>query len=161
MKKILASMLACVAAFSLSFTASAIGEPTPTGTKIANIHLASFPGVGINGTFDYVLANWGPGHFAVGGSLTTCLASEHLLAFGIAPRAIYGFNIIDNLEIHAGIMTGVAIYASTRSTYSLTSFCIGSILGAHYYFSDSFGVSSEINYTGKLPVLNIGVSFRF
>ena len=135
MKKIFAIASLMTLCLTASFKAAAIEAPKPAGTKTIGIMAGIDPfyrntGIGGLAYFDYTLANWGIGHFAVGGQFGfEGFANTKVNAFSVAPRATYGINITDKFEAHVGLSMGY----SNLSGYS--RFYHGEFIGMNYNFS--------------------------
>lgn len=177
MKKILLLSAVAFLMLATSFKAQAIEDPNPKETVVLGAQVGFFPGVGATVFGDYVLVDsWWKGHFTVGGEILYRHKRNSYVEDGIsyrnpynfyalAARATYGLNITSDFEVHAGILTGVGFIAwgwnDVDYTYSSrVGFCIGGIAGARYFFTDSFGVTAEVQYSGYGPITNVGVVFK-
>jgi len=87
----------------------------------------------------------------------------------IAARGTYHFDFLDltgedifeNLDVYAGVLMGLRF---EKDEYLITNnFTYGvfdTFIGAHYYFSDFFGVYNEISYSG-ISYYTLGITFKF
>ncbi len=164
--------------------ASAIEAPNHEGDFNLNV-MAGFlseysGGIGANVSGDYVLVNsWWKGHFTVGGFLEFNKTTDKdwvpyvdmkYTNFAVMARATYGLNITDKFEVHAGALAGLGFIAE-RIHYDTTAIedarantlrpCLGGLAGVRYFFSDSFGVTAEFNYSNYGALANVGVAFKF
>ncbi len=160
MKKLITIAIVVFAAMSTAFSAKAIGEPNPAGTKIVGIMGGIDPfysslGIGGLGYFDYVLLD-GVGHFTVGGQAGyEFFTGFKYSAFSLAPRVTYGFNLTDQFELHVGAAVGYYFGKYLKGFYH------GEFVGINYYFSDAMGLTAQLGYAACSPALNVGVSFKF
>lgn len=174
MKKLIAILAVAVIAMSTAFQAKAIEPQWEKGTIVAAAMFGYYPGIGGALTTDYVLVDsWWMGHFTVGGQVNfrhwaySDWWSYNDLA--VVPRATYGLNITDKFEVHAGVMAGLGVriwkyadsYADVRDHTRDLGFCYGGLAGVRYFFTDSFGLAAEFNYSGYGPYANVGVTFKF
>jgi len=80
--------------------------------------------------------------------------------FVIGPRGLFHYQFIDNLDTYAGIMLGYDIVSFSQPNGTAGSkFCPAFFVGARYYFTESFGVFSELGY-GVSP-LQLGFTYKF
>lgn len=184
-------LLAAAFGMTLASSAYAIEDQDPVGAITVGAHGQFIPGFGGNAFMDYVIVDsWWRGHFTVGaqvayshyGFTTTGGAMGYVLTshytnnrFAFAPRATYGLNILPNLEVHAGVLGGIAyeksdvvitdgsgaVLPTEPEDGSGMRLVIGEILGARYFFTDNFGASLEFNYATYMPYINVGVAYRF
>lgn len=174
MKKIVAILAVAALAMSAAFSAKAIEDPNPVGTKVVGIQAGFLPGIGGSVYGEYVLVDsWWMGHFSVGAHLGTRFYSYATTGysyseFALAPRASYGLNITNAFEVHVAVVAGLG-FSSSNYRYSngdiehhtTLGLCYGTLLGLRYFFSDSFGLSAEAGYLGYAPYTNVGVCFKF
>ena len=172
MKKVIAILAVAIIGMSAAFSAKAIEDPNPKGTKVVGVQVGFLPGIGGSAYGEYVLVDsWWKGHFSVGAHLGFRHWSSHINDFAIAPRASYGLNITDKFEAHVAVVTGIGIESYpytdyingdvvTRTKLSL-GLCYGTLVGARFFFSESFGASAEVGYIGYAPYTNVGVCFKF
>ena len=184
MKKTIILALVAFLTFATSFKAQAIEKPYPTGTIIAGAHVGFLPGIGANLTGDYVLVDsWWMGHFTAGAYAGfnwipyRDLTSEVRFGFtnwSLMPRATYGLNILDELEVHVGAMAGINIQHWPNQYFTnlnYVQFCHGEFVGARYMFTDNLGVEAEIGYSSNIGsrgydpygmcTFNVGVTYQF
>lgn len=161
MKKIIAIVSLMTLCLTASFKAAAIEAPKPVGTKTVGIMAGIDPfyrytGIGGLAYFDYVLANWGIGHFTVGGQFGyEAFPNDKLNAFSVAPRATYGINFTDKFEAHAGVSMGY------YNLSGFSGFYHGEFIGINYNFTPSFSLAAQLGYTAFSPALSVGVAFQF
>ena len=161
MKKIVAIVSLMTLCLSASFKAAAIEAPKPIGTKTVGIMAGidpfySYIGIGGLAYFDYVLANWGIGHFTVGGQFGfEVFANTKVNSFSVAPRATYGINITDKFEAHVGLSMGYYHFAKVNGFYH------GEFIGMNYHFNPSFSLTAQLGYSAFSPALCVGVAFQF
>lgn len=190
MKKFFAILLTASVSMVLASPIRAIEDQDPVGTLTVGAHMLAVPGFGFNVFGDYVLVDsWWIGHFTVGAQLAynaysasnttsamglTMTTHYHASRFIFTPRATYGVNILPQLEVHAGFLAGLG-YEDCRATVTSGNvttatetepgpgirLVVGNILGARYFFTDTFGASLELNYANYMPWVNAGVAFRF
>ena len=172
MKKF-ALVLVAFLTMAMGFKAHAIEDPFPAGTIIGSARVGFLPGIGANISGDYVLVDsWWKGHFTVGGFF----GYNHRKYFGydnywsnlaLLPRATYGLNITNEFEVHAGMLTGVAIrgYRSVSQEphyQNYVVFEIAGIAGARYRLIGDLYADFEVYlYPGSMSCLNLGVSYMF
>ena len=174
MKKIVAILAVAALAMSAAFSAKAIEDPNPVGTKVVGIQAGFLPGIGGSAYGEYVLVDsWWKGHFAVGVHMGARFYSYVSTGysyneFALAPRASYGLNITDKFEAHVAVVAGFGLSNSlyrysdgTIDRYTHPGLCYGTLLGIRYFFSDSFGLSAEAGYLGYAPYTNVGIAFKF
>ena len=172
MKKLFVTLLVVVAAMVAPNSAKAIEDPFQKGTLIFGVQGGYYPGFGGSVYGDCVLVDsWWKGHFAVGAHLGFRHWGTHYNDFALAPRASYGLNITDKFEAHVAVVAGLGFESYPYVDYiggdyvTKTKFavglCYGTLVGARYFFSDSFGVSAEVGYIGYAPYTNVGVCFKF
>lgn len=180
MKKVLLLSVVAFLMLATSFKAQAIEDPNPKGTFVLGAQVGFLPGVGASLFGDYVLVDsWWKGHFTVGGELLyrhygrwnyVLNGDKYRYSyndFAIAGRATYGLNITPKFEVHAGVLTGVGFsrwgwnYEGQHSHDSYVGFCWGGLAGVRYFFTEGFGVTAEVQYTGYGPYTNVGVVFKF
>ena len=175
MKKVLLLLAVAFLSLATSFKAQAIEDPNPKGTLVLGAQAGFLPGIGANVFGDYVLVDsWWRGHFTVGGELlyrhygrfVTGYDRYSFNDFAVAARATYGLNIIPNLEVHAGVLTGVGFgtwswhYEGDHERHSYVGFCYGVLTGARYFFTENFGVTAEFQYSSFGNYTNVGVVFK-
>lgn len=177
MKKILLLSAVAFLMLATSFKAQAIEDPNPKGTVVLGAQVGFLPGIGASVFGDYVLVDsWWKGHFTVGGEMLYRHYGRILTGydyrysyndFAFAARATYGLNITSNFEVHAGVLTGVGLstwgwnYEGDHDHSSHVGFCYGGLAGARYFFTESFGATAEVQYSGYGPYTNVGVVFKF
>lgn len=173
MKKIVAILAVAVLAMSAAFSAKAIEDPWVKGTKVAGVQVGFLPGIGGSAYFDYVLVDsWWKGHFTVGGEILyrhwSTGYSDYVYNyndFGFAPRATYGLNITNQFEVHAGVLAGIGVstwgWSDEHHKESSFGLCYGGLAGIRYFFTDSFALSAEVQYSGYGQYANVGVAFKF
>lgn len=161
MKKIVAIVSLMTLCLTASFKAAAIEAPKPVGTKTVGIMAGIDPfyrntGIGGLAYFDYTLANWGIGHFTVGGQFGfEGFPKAKMNAFSVAPRATYGINITDKFEAHVGLSMGYYNFAKVSGFYH------GEFIGMNYNFTPSFSLTAQLGYSAFAPALCVGVAFQF
>lgn len=182
MKKIVAILAAAVIGMSLlAPKANAIEDQWEKGTFVVGGMVGYYPGFGVTAYGDYVLVDsWWKGHFTVGGQVNLQFRHQNLVSgyniyynwtdVAAAARATYGLNITDKFEVHAGALAGLGFIAE-RIHYDTTAIedarantlrpCLGGLAGVRYFFSDSFGVTAEFNYSNYGALANVGVAFKF
>ena len=182
MKKIVAILAAAVIGMSLlAPKANAIEDQWEKGTFVVGGMVVYYPGFGVTAYGDYVLVDsWWKGHFTVGGQVNLQFRHQNLVSgyniyynwtdVAAAARATYGLNITDKFEVHAGALAGLGFIAE-RIHYDTTAIedarantlrpCLGGLAGVRYFFSDSFGVTAEFNYSNYGALANVGVAFKF
>jgi hypothetical protein len=174
MKKIIAILAVAVVALGVATKANAIEDQWSKGTMVAGAQVGFLPGIGGSLYGDYVLVDsWWKGHFTVGGELLyrhygkIIAGSEYTYGyneFGFAPRATYGLNITKNFEVHAGVLAGLGLSTwkwTGEPTHSTWGFLYGGVAGVRFFFTESFGLSAEFQYSGYGPYANVGVAFKF
>lgn len=176
MKKLFAIFLA-LGLCAGSAMANDLAPQDPVGTFTGAIHAGFAPGFGLNATGDYVIVDeWWQGHFTIGGYVGFNRRTYNYNSwkdsysnFDVLARATYGLNISENLEVHVGAMVGpgfrhnVERYADGTVDHNYNHFGIdtGGVLGVRFFFSDSFALSAELNYTSWMSYLNIGIAKKF
>ena len=180
MKKVLLLLAVALLSLATSFKAQAIEDPNPKGTFVLGAQVGFLPGVGASVFGDYVLVDkWWKGHFTVGGELffrhygrTYAELDGYSYKysyndFAFAARATYGLNITSKFEVHAGVVTGVGFsrwgwknVEGNHSHESQVGVCYGGLAGVRYFFTPSFGVTAEVQYSGYGPYTNVGVVFK-
>lgn len=176
MKKILLLSAVAFLMLATSFKAQAIEDPNPKGTFVLGAQVGFLPGIGASVFGDYVLVDsWWKGHFTVGGELFYSHYGRRVVGyddrftyndFAFAARATYGLNITSQFEVHAGVVTGVGFsrwgwhYQGDYNKESYVGLCIGGLAGVRYFFTESFGVTAEVQYTSYSPYANVGVVFK-
>lgn len=83
----------------------------------------------------------------------------------LGARGMFHYQFAPKLDTYAGLMLGyhIASYSSSTpygssSSVSGSGIDLGLVLGARYYFTEKFGLFTELGYS--LPYWNIGVTFR-
>ena len=189
MKKILITAFLALFLTIVPQTASAVEDPDPAGTVVMSAHVGpdfvlgikSGITLGVGGfvTYDYVVADsWWIGHFSLGaaiggthvGNIKMSSGVETRANYFVAPRAIYGININESLELHLGLTAGPylhhdqVVYEGGGKEYSNPNsfkFEIGGTFGARYYLNDHLAASAEINTAVFQPLLAVGIAYRF
>ena len=172
MKKIIAILAVAIIGMSAANTAKALSPQWEKGTMVVGAMFGYYPGIGGTLTGDYVLVDsWWMGHFTVGAEALYRHFGRAYAGytysyndFAIAPRATYGLNITDAFEVHVGVLAGLGIstwrWSDTDTDKSL-GLCYGGLAGIRYFFTDSFGLSAEVQYSGYGQYTNVGVCFKF
>lgn len=102
------------------------------------------------------------GFFGIAASGT---ANYDYFYFGFGARGTFHYQFVDNLDTYAGVMVGGVVrdyderIKNTPYPYDKGGPLAGGIIGARYYFSNTFAVVAEM--TSGVALLNAGVSFRF
>ena len=177
MKRVLLLSAVAFLMLATSFKAQAIEDPNPKGTLVLGAQAGFLPGIGASLFGDYVLVDsWWKGHFTVGGELLYRHYGRAVAGydyrytyndFAVAARATYGLNITPKFEVHVGVLTGVGFsrwgwrYEGEHAHESYVGFCYGGLTGVRYFFTESFGVTAEVQYTGYGTYTNAGVVFKF
>lgn len=188
MKKLFALILVAATLLLASTPAKALGEPNPKGTIVAGAYFGVLPGIGASVTGDYTILTIWKGHltgglqaswnrqpnydFEVGlddyFNVTTEFSKTYAHMVNIAPRVMYGLNITDAFEVHAGISMGVGIPIHDRPA----TFIVGDIIGLRYFFTPNLGASFEIAPVAAVywhdsflrffsTSVNLGINFKF
>ena len=82
----------------------------------------------------------------------------------IGGRAAYHFDLVDDLDIYAGLMAGVRITTTkeignpTGSPES-TGYAHYEFVGIRYYVTSSFALMAELGY--GISYLNLGIAYKF
>ena len=173
MKKIVAILAVALIGMSAAFSAKAIEDPNPKGTKVVGLQAGFLPGIGGSVYGEYVLVDsWWKGHFSVGAHIGfrhygTGLGYNYN-EFALAPRASYGLNITEQFEAHVAVVSGLGFSGytynysdGTKSHSSSVGLCYGTLVGARYFLSEGFGLSAEVGYLGYAPYTNVGICFKF
>jgi hypothetical protein len=87
--------------------------------------------------------------------------------FTVGPRAAYHFDVVDVLDLYAGILVGVNIVSSksfgdtSMGSYSAqkTGIAHAEFAGIRYYFTPVIGAFAELGY--GVTYLTLGVTFKF
>ena len=187
MKKVVLLVLVAFMTLAMGQKAQAIEDPNPTGTLVIGARAGIFYGYGANFVADYTVVDyWWKGHFTVGAytgfnwNPNPYYIELHerrpgFWNWALMPRATYGINIIEDLEIHAGVMAGFCVQ-HWPSEYHLEDpnrflFTHGEFVGARYMFLDNFGVEAEIIYSSNfgrrgydpygMSYFNVGFTYQF
>ena len=177
MKKVLLLSAVAFLILATSFKAQAIEDPNPKGTFVLGAQAGFLPGIGGSVFGDYVLVDsWWKGHFTVGGELLYRHYGRIVTGydyrysyndFAFAARATYGLNITSKFEVHAGVVAGVGFsrwgwknVENNQSHESHVGVCYGGLAGVRYFFTNSFGVTAEVQYASYGPYTNVGVVFK-
>ncbi len=179
MKKLISFSVALVFGLLVSIPSYAIEDPNPKGTLVAGFQVGPtvgiYPGyehwsfsLGIAPvlTGDYVLTdNWWKGHFTVGAmtgfSWWTILDSDYSYScLFVAPRAMYGLNLSKKFEVHTGLAVGVG-FNWGNGYWEHVSLVYDYIMGARFNLSEQFSLTADINVSNVMPLLGVGVAYKF
>lgn len=194
MKKVYALIAAAALSLSASFTSGAVEEPDAAGTIAVSAYAApkfifgatlSSPAIRVHwgatfaATGDYVITNnlW-KGHLSAGIALGGYICPNMVLdsgiefrsAFALAPRVIYGLNLTEHIEVHAGFSAGPYLhteqvsYPDGSKEYAKPtafSFTTGVVVGLRYFLSQNFALAAEVNSQAGLPTLGLGATIKF
>lgn len=93
-------------------------------------------------------------------------------AFTIAARGTYHWNSwhkVDKLDVYGGVMLGLSFRSDSRDDFNYSGYPYdsykgvrpvgGLLVGAHWYFTDSFGVFAELGSTDAN--ISAGLAFKF
>jgi len=165
------------------------GQPFEKGDKALNVSL----GIGsalysgryykmrippISVSFEQgITEKLGIGYIGVGGILSIAgskyeypgfdygYKNTYIIAGG---RAAYHFDLVDDLDIYAGIIVGVNIVSSKEfgdfpvsyiDNSQTTSVAHSEFVGIRWFFKPGFGLMAEVGY--GISYLNLGVAFKF
>ena len=151
-----------------------LGLGATYGTYWGTGYKTTVPPIFVTG--DYCLReDLGPGNLGVGGLLGFSSYKYEYFDWGykyntlfIGVRGTYHFtDLVDKMDLYGGITLGGKIVNGkefgTSSGYTYTennsSALVEIFAGARYYFSDNFGVMSELGY--GVAWLKLGVSMKF
>lgn len=166
MKKVFSLFIASLLSMTLAFNAYAIEDPDPVGSLTLGAHATFYPGLGTNLFGDYVLVDsWWRGHFTIGAQAAFSVykySGYSDTRTCLVPRVTYGLNITPNLEVHAGILSGLGYLSAGTSDNHAGGIRLvyGEILGARFFLNDVFGFSAEFNYANLMPYLNAGIVIK-
>lgn len=157
------------------------------GSQGINVGLGLGPGwatsagfsIGVNGSYEYAIVEVPMGStltgvVGVGGMVGTCFSTRtygvvdyHSMDYFIAARGNYHFIFHDKFDPYASLVIGYRGYQDkykddgpepAKTTYTGGDFRAGVVVGARYFFTDSFGAYAELGYLQNF--LNIGVTFK-
>ena len=163
MKKVFMLVMVALMTLGVSQKAQAIEDPNPVGTLVLGARFNMEPGpgyfgVGANVVGDYTLFNhWWMGHFTLGGYIGSNFHT-HMPQFTFMPRATYGLNITEDLEVHAAVMMGLGVRFNTALNHVF--FSHGELTGVRYYFTPNIGAEAELGYVYCMGYFHIGVTVR-
>ncbi len=90
----------------------------------------------------------------------------NVFAISFAVNGYYHFNKlipVEKLDVYAGVGLGLVSISTNDDNLNIDNsnvdFNLNGLVGARYYFSNSFGVYAEISYDG-MSYSNIGVTLR-
>ena len=154
-----------------------VGNTDALGNSYYSFSLPVFSGSYEYGIVEVPMGSELKGVVSVGGYLGWTMnkyeywSSDLYILYGyflISARGNYHFIFNDKFDTYAGISLGYLIVsgkwhgsASHPEDYNFASsrFYPGIYVGARYFFSDNFGVFSELGY--QLAVFTVGVTFKF
>ncbi|MBQ7459513.1 MAG: hypothetical protein IJS70_10125 [Bacteroidales bacterium] len=188
MKKTITIAFCALAMALISTNLSAVEDPDPRGSLRVGAHLGPDFVIGMSSgltigpalylTGDYVLVDsWWIGHFTVGAALGGTHVGNIKMDSGvetrtnlfIAPRATYGINLSDRIELHIGLVSGpylnhdqVRLNDGTKKYDHPLNFRwdVGGLFGARFSLNDRFGLSAEFNTASFHPYLSVGAVYR-
>lgn len=162
MKKIVTII---IFALSLSIYSNAQEIALPKGSSVISAGLgfvSSFSNIAvppIYAQYEYVVTEFGEkwcvGVGAMGGYFAQRGASGTISGGGIDAMGNIHYSPIRQLDIYGGLFVG--FITATVGGIKANSTDWGAVIGASYFFSDTFGLNLQI---GGLGSLNVGISFR-
>lgn len=158
-------MTIIVLALAINFSSNAQEVALPKGSSVVSVGLgfiSSFSNIAvppIYGQYEYMVAEfggkWGVGVGAMGGYFAQKGISSTFNCGGIDALGDIHFSPIPQLDLYSGLYVGFVSASSSNTRVNGTDW--GPIIGARYFFSDTFGLDLQI---GGLGTLNVGVAFR-
>lgn len=155
-----------VSAIVFSFAVNAQEVALPKGSSVINAGVGfttSYSNIVIPPIYvqyEYMVAEfgkkWGVGVGALGGFIAQKENKSLSMGGGLCALGDVHFSPIQQLDIYGGMFAGYVAVAVESIKAGI--FTWGGILGARYFFTDTFGVNLQI---GGMGVINVGVSFRF
>ena len=79
----------------------------------------------------------------------------------IGARAAFHYQLVDNLDTHAGVMAGYNLYSSSyKEIRGSSAPAFDVFLGARYYFLNNLGAFAEVGW-GGIAYLQLGLAVKF